>query len=171
MEALEGEEIIWRGHPSWRADLAFLLKWGLIALLPAIIAGVVRGAGHGTGLALYQWILITIVLIVVLLLVDYIRRAATVYTATTRRIHIRRGILSRREQSTHLDRVQNLNTSQSLLGRLLGVGTVDFDTAGTGEREADFSFRGVVDPHELVHKLEPYYGRAIEEAQSRRGTI
>jgi hypothetical protein len=29
----------------------------------------------------------------------------------------------------------------------------------------------VVDPHELVHKLEPYYGRAIEEAQSRRGTI
>jgi uncharacterized membrane protein YdbT with pleckstrin-like domain len=167
VEPLEGEEVIWRGHPSWRADLGHFLKWGTLALLPAVIAGVVRGTDHGTGLPLYQWILITLVLLALVVLVDYVRRRATVYTATTRRIHIRRGILSRREQSTHLDRVQNLNTDQSLLERLLHVGTVDFDTAGTGVSEADFRFRGVDDPHELVHRLEPYYGRPVTEAPPR----
>jgi hypothetical protein len=41
-----------------------------------------------------------------------------------------------------------------VLERVLRVGSVDFDTAGTDARESDFRFRGVADPHGLVVLLE-----------------
>ena len=52
---------------------------------------------------------------------------------------------------TRLERVQNVRTRQRMLERLLGVGTVDFDTAaGTAY---DFSFRGVDDPRGIVRTV------------------
>jgi uncharacterized membrane protein YdbT with pleckstrin-like domain len=51
-------------------------------------------------------------------------------------------------QQTDIDRVQNVNTSQSVFERVLQVGTVDFDTAGTGD--SDFEFAGVENPEEVV---------------------
>ena len=54
----------------------------------------------------------------------------TLYIVTDQRIYIRRGILNRHERSTHRDRIQNVNTDQSMLQRMLSVGNVDFDTAG-----------------------------------------
>ena len=67
------------------------------------------------------------------MLVGDIRRLATHYTITDRRLHIRRGILSRTEQHTTIDRVQNVETHRSLLERVLRIGTVAFDTAGTDD--------------------------------------
>ena len=55
---------------------------------------------------------------------------STTYLVSTQRLYIRRGLLSKRMQQTRIDRVQNVNTEQSLRDRLLRVGTVDFDTAG-----------------------------------------
>jgi len=154
VELLQGEQVIWRGHPSWRSHLGFYLLWIPLALLPVIIAGLLRYFDKDTGLPYWQWILISVLLLVIVLAWDAIRRLATTYTITNRRLHIRRGILSRRDQSTHVDRVQNLNTSQSLFERIMRVGSVDFDTAGTGEQEADFRFVGVSDPHGLVRRVE-----------------
>jgi uncharacterized membrane protein YdbT with pleckstrin-like domain len=154
VELLANERIIWRGHPSWRSHLGFYLVWIPLALLPAIVAGVLDAFDKDTWLPLWQWILISVLLLIIVLAWDAIRRLAVTYTITNRRLHIRRGILSRRDQSTHIDRVQNLNTSQSLGERILHVGSVDFDTAGTGEAEADFRFRGVANPHGLVRRVE-----------------
>ena len=154
MELLQGETVVWRGHPSWRASLAHYVVWIPLALVPIVIVSLLRANDTGTGLALWQWILITIALVGLVVLVDAIRRHATTYTVTSRRIHIRRGILRRLDQSTHIDRVQNLNTRQSLLERALAVGTVDFDTAGTEADEASFSFSGISHPHRLVHTVE-----------------
>jgi hypothetical protein len=59
---------------------------------------------------------------------------------------------TRNVQQTDIDRVQNVNTSQSVLERMLQVGTVDFDTAGTGD--SDFKFAGVEDPEEVVQAVD-----------------
>ena len=69
---------------------------------------------------------------------------ATRYVITTERLHIRRGILSKATQETRIQRVQNVNTQQSFFERILQVGTVDFDTAGTDDSE--FRFVGVANP-------------------------
>jgi uncharacterized membrane protein YdbT with pleckstrin-like domain len=77
---------------------------------------------------------------------------------TNQRLRIRRGVLSRRVEQTRLDRVQNVNTSQSLLDRILGIGTVDFDTAGSDDSE--FAFRVIASPDEVVAAVD----RAVREA-------
>ena len=168
MDLVEGERLLWRGHPSWRAHLGWLVRWGLLALLPVIIAGALRAWDKDTGLPYWQWLLISLALLVIVVAIDAIRRAATTYTMTTNRLNIRRGILSRSDQSTHLTRLQNLNTSQSVLERVLRVGSVDFATAGTDARESDFRFRGVADPHGLVVLLERHLSseRSVD-AQAR----
>lgn len=156
MEMHESEQLIWRGHPSARGSIGWYLKWGFLALLPVIIAGIFKANDRGTGMAYWKWVVLSLVLLALVVVIDVLRRAAIDYVVTNQRIRIRRGILSRREQSTLIERVQNVNTSQSLLERLLGVGTVDFDTAGTEAKEASFRFAGVANPHDLVRRFESH---------------
>jgi uncharacterized membrane protein YdbT with pleckstrin-like domain len=145
-----GEEIIFEGHPSWRAMLAFYVQ-GLLAVLVvgAIVAGV-TALGDGV-----SWGLVAAIVVVgaaLLIVVGLIRRIATVYTITSQRLRIKRGILSKKVQQTRIDRVQNVNTDQSVLERVLRVGTVDFDTAGTDD--SDFTFAGVSSPSRVVEAVD-----------------
>ena len=71
-------------------------------------------------------------------------------------------MLSKREQQTRIDRVQNVNTEQSLRERMLRVGTVDFDTAGTDDSE--FRFVGIASPDEVVSAVD----RAQRDAAAGR---
>ena len=146
-----GEEIIYEGHPSWRSILAYYIKGILGALVAAAIAYALDGVGLGIGFFL--------LIIALVLLAGFIKRVATVYTITTQRLRIKRGIIARHIQQTDIERVQNVNTNQSVLERMLQVGTVDFDTAGTGD--SDFRFSGVEDPTEVV--------AAVDRAQKSRG--
>jgi len=154
VDLVDGERVLWRGHPSWRSRIGWLVRWGLLALLPVIIGGALKAWDKDTGLAYWQWVVISLALLVIVLAIDTIRRHATTYTVTTSRLNIRRGLLARSDQSTHLTRLQNLNTNQTVLERVLRVGSVDFDTAGTDARESDFRFTGVADPHGVVVLLE-----------------
>lgn len=144
-----GEEIIYEGHPSWRSILGYYLK----GLAGALVAGAIGYALDGIGLALGVFLLVE----ALVLAAGFIRRFATVYTITTQRLRIKHGIIARQVQQTDIDRVQNVNTNQSVLERLLQVGTVDFDTAGSGD--SDFKFAGVEDPQEVV--------AAVDRAQKR----
>ncbi len=79
-------------------------------------------------------------------------RVATNYTITDRRLHIKRGIVSRTIQETRLERVQNVNYSQTVVQRMLQVGDVDFDTAAGDDY--NFVFNGVADPGDVVHMVD-----------------
>jgi len=156
MELQANERLIWRGRPAARANLLWYVQWGFLALLPAIITGIMRSQDRGTGMSYWKWVVLSLVLLALVVVFDFLRRAAIDYMITTHRIRIRRGILSRREQSTVIEKVQNINTNQSLLDRVLRVGDVDFDTAGTDVSQADFVFEGIANPHALVHRLEQH---------------
>ncbi len=91
------------------------------------------------------------------------KRMATSYLVSTQRLYIRRGMLSKRVQQTRIDRVQNVNTDQSLRERMLRVGTVDFDTAGSDDSE--FRFVGIADPGQVVNAVD----RAQREATASSG--
>jgi uncharacterized membrane protein YdbT with pleckstrin-like domain len=56
--------------------------------------------------------------------------------------------------------VQNVNTNQTLLQRILSVGTVDFDTAGTDDSE--FRFIGIADPGSVVQAVDHAQREAAE---------
>ncbi len=147
MELHPGEEMVFEGHPSWRAVLAFYAG-GLAVVVVAVVIGLIAS---GTGLA----VLLGVVAIALVVLAGLVKRMATRYVITTERLQIRRGILSKKTQETRVERVQNVNTDQSLFERILRVGTVDFDTAGTDDSE--FRFVGVSNPADVV--------RAVDRAQ------
>ena len=64
------------------------------------------------------------------LIVVWVRWTSRSFTITDRRVLLDTGILSRSSKVIALDRVQDISTGQSLLGRLLGYGRVEIDSAG-----------------------------------------
>jgi uncharacterized membrane protein YdbT with pleckstrin-like domain len=148
-----GERVIFEGHPSWRAILGFYLKGLLIAIILGVIAKL--AAGDGTAF------LVILVVLALTLLIGFVKRVATTYTITDRRLNIKRGIVSKEVQETRLERVQNVNYSQSVYQRLMQIGDVDFDTAASDDY--NFVFAGVADPGEVVHKVDEATG--VSEAQ------
>jgi uncharacterized membrane protein YdbT with pleckstrin-like domain len=150
------EQVFFHGHPSWRAILDFYAKGIAGAAVAGIAAGLVTAIANGH--VQVGWIVaVVLVCFVGVLLVGAVKRARTTYTITNERLTIDQGLMSRNVQETRLERIQNVNSRQSLLERLLRVGTVDFDTAAGAEY--DFAFRGVANPHEIVRTVD----RAIRE--------
>jgi uncharacterized membrane protein YdbT with pleckstrin-like domain len=154
MDLHPDEEIVFEGHPSWRGVLSFyvygILASGIVGIVVGLIAGSVLGS------------IVAVVGIVAVVLGGLVKRIATHYVVTTQRLRIRRGILAKKVQQTRLDRVQNVNTDQRFIDRVLRVGTVDFDTAGTDD--SDFTFRGIANPDEVVAAVD----RALRVAETQQ---
>jgi uncharacterized membrane protein YdbT with pleckstrin-like domain len=149
MELHPGEEIVFEGHPSWRAVLSFYVYGVIGAVIVAVVVALIASVALG--------VVVGAVLVGLVIVAGLVKRTATVYMVSSQRLYIRRGILAKRVQQTRIDRVQNVNTDQSVIQRMLRVGTVDFDTAGTDDSE--FRFEWVNGPEKVV--------RAVDEAIHR----
>jgi uncharacterized membrane protein YdbT with pleckstrin-like domain len=156
MELHEGESVLFEGRPSWRAILGFYIVGALVAAAVGAVVGLVSGTVSGGG--------VFVVLAVLVVLVGWLRRLGTRYAITSERLWIQRGLLSRHTQETRLTRVQNVNTDQTVLQRMLGVGIVDFDTAGTDAPDSEFAFRGVADPANVAKLVDA----AVRRSQQAR---
>jgi uncharacterized membrane protein YdbT with pleckstrin-like domain len=155
MDLHPGEQVVFEGHPSWRALLSFYIGGVVGAAVLGFLAGLVFGVAIGVPVG--------VVLFLGVLVFGFVKRMATTYLVTNQRLYIRRGVLSKRVQQTRIDRVQNVNTDQRFRDRLLRVGTVDFDTAGTDDSE--FRFIGIADPSDVVDAVD----HAQREAAEARG--
>ena len=155
MELRAGETELYAGRPSWRALMSFYVGGIGLAVLVLVILGLLVG----------EWALaaaIAAALAVLTLLIGWFRRVSTKYLITTQRLRISRGIVRRHVQETRLERVQNVNYNQSVLDRMLGVGTVDFDTAGTDDSE--FRFEWVDGPEQVVRAVDHATEQAATES-------
>ncbi|MGZ8635174.1 MAG: PH domain-containing protein, partial [Solirubrobacteraceae bacterium] len=140
MDLHPNERIVFEGRPIWRSILSFYIT----GFIGSVVIGVVVALIASTTIG----VIVFLVLFALDVLVGFIRRISTRYTITTQRLRIERGLLSKHVQQTRIERVQNVNTNQTFVSRILRVGTVDFDTAGTDD--SDFTFTGVGNPHEVV---------------------
>ena len=137
MELRASERELYEGRPSWRALMSFYVLGIGVAVLVLVILGLLADSwGTAVGIAA--------AIAALTLVIGYLRRISTKYLITTQRLRISRGIVSKKVQETRLERVQNVNYEQGVIDRVLGVGTVDFDTAGTDDSE--FRFEWVNDP-------------------------
>jgi uncharacterized membrane protein YdbT with pleckstrin-like domain len=148
-----GERALYEGRPSWRALMTFYVAGIGVAALVLVILGLLAD----------EWgvaVVIAAIIAGLTLVIGYLRRVSTKYLITNQRLRITRGIVRRHVQETRLERVQNVNYQQGALDRLLGVGTVDFDTAGTDDSE--FRFDWVDQPEHVVRAVD----RAVEEERA-----
>jgi uncharacterized membrane protein YdbT with pleckstrin-like domain len=158
-----GERVIYRGHPSWRAILGFYIKGFLVGAAAAVLAALIDSVGLG--------VVVFVVIAAIVILAGFIKRVATVYTITDRRLNIKVGIIARKVQETRLQRVQNVNYSQGVYERIMQIGDVEFTTAGTDE--SNFVFAGVAQPEEVVQQVEqatPILAGLQGEAEPETGT-
>lgn len=145
MDLQPGERVIYQGHPSWRAILGFYIKGLLVAAAAAVLAGLIN---EGVGLGIVTFAVIAAIVV----LAGFVKRVATVYTITDRRLNIKVGIIARKVQETRLQRVQNVNYNQGVYDRAMQIGDVEFTTAGTDE--SNFVFAGVAQPEAVVQQVE-----------------
>jgi uncharacterized membrane protein YdbT with pleckstrin-like domain len=160
MGVVPEEQILFSGHPSWRSIIDLYLKGWMATVVAAVLVAAITdiAAGHVE----LGWVaLVVAVALAVVLLLGLVERKRTLYTITSQRLTIRTGLLARAVQETRLERIQNVNSRQSMLERILGVGTVDFDTAAGAEY--NFAFRGLAAPDQIVRTVDG----ALREAASR----
>jgi len=149
-------------RPMWRA------QWLNILLVPAWLAaagwlfirypeGWLRFVGYGCVLAA-----------VYLVLRIFYEHFAWRFTIDDDSIESRRGIIGRTVQSIRIEDLRNINVRQSLVERMLGVGSVDFSTAGGSGIEVVFF--GIEDPLKLkegVQQMQEERDRSRELAKTR----
>ena len=157
-----GERVLFEGHPSWRSILDFYLKGilatAVVCFLAAVITELVDDRNDGLV------VLLAVVGVGLTILIGFVKRVATSYTITNRRLHIKKGIVSRTIQETRLERVQNVNYTQGVIQRILQIGDVDFDTAAGDDY--NFTFAGVAEPADVVEKVD----QATRSLQGSRGS-
>lgn len=169
MEMMVNESVIWEGHPTWRATLSFHIRGFIITLVLFLLIMVVKWLGAGVSSVIPGAVLV--VGIALTIAVGWIHRFFTQYTITTKRLNIRRGILSKTESSTNVDRIQNITVHQSPVDRIMKVGSIDFDTASDDPSDR-FSFIGVNRPQDLREQI--MHARDAEKTsgqQDRQGGL
>ena len=121
------EENVLRIHPSWKGMFGWYAKWLLMALVVVAIAFALM---HANVIPAYLFVLVIVGAFGIVLLIGWLTRLATSYLVTNRRVSETTGILNKRTESAYFTEITNTTIERNLSERLLGIGRLDFDTAG-----------------------------------------
>lgn len=129
---LPGENLVLKEHPHWITLVGSLVVPVVLLVIVAIADFTILGPASSLYTPKLRTILSLIALAIALLwaIVVWIRWQSTTYTLTDQRIKIERGIFTRQEKIIAVDRVQDVSTKQGILGRILGYGMVQVESAG-----------------------------------------
>lgn len=128
-----GENVGHRARVHWVAYLP-----GLAALALGIATAVFAGDPALQGLA----VIFGAFLFLVMTLLAFIRRRTTELAVTDKRVIVKTGWIKRDTAEINRDRVEGVSVNQSVLGRILGYGTVGVQGTGGGIAPV----KGVDDP-------------------------
>jgi uncharacterized membrane protein YdbT with pleckstrin-like domain len=119
-----GEEIVDSFRPHWRVLFVpvVVLVVGTFAAVYLLI---------WTDVEAVRWGLLAAAVIVAIVFVlrPFVQWLTTEYFLTTRRIIIRSGVIAKRGRDMPLSRINDARYSSSILGRLLGYGTLVVESA------------------------------------------
>jgi uncharacterized membrane protein YdbT with pleckstrin-like domain len=115
-------------HRHWVLLVASLVPAGLLAVAFVLVLDVVA-----RGLLTAELRLLSTVAAAAALglwaIVAWMRWTEDVLTVTDQRVILEEGVLRRSSRVIPLDRVQDVSTTQTVLGRVLGYGSVEIDAA------------------------------------------
>jgi uncharacterized membrane protein YdbT with pleckstrin-like domain len=154
-ELNEGERIVYMGRVTWWT----IVPKTLLAIAVLAVASVVASM---TGLlgGLFWAIAVPIVVLLWAVLVarDLLRLATTEFAITDHRVMSKTGFMRTEVKSTPLDKVNNINVSQSLFGNMLDYGDVEVTTA-TAESSDNHAVKALRRPDEFRNRLSSQMGQ------------
>ncbi|MGC2050447.1 MAG: PH domain-containing protein [Methylovirgula sp.] len=131
-----GENVVFDGHLHWIIyhKAIFFLLCTAIAIAAAIFFRETN----------YRWA-IALILVIVFALLTLIFAAhawwqsfTTEIAVTTARVIYKTGFIKRHTAEMNMDKVESVDVDQSLLGRILGYGTVDIRGTGASIEQLEF---------------------------------
>jgi uncharacterized membrane protein YdbT with pleckstrin-like domain len=143
IELMPNEKMILASNPHWfyfwKQAAAAIGLIGLLLLLALVDA---------TWLNQIIWwvVIVTIVVLVVNLIYQFIQWKTTRFAVTDQRVAYQSGIFHRRGVSIPLNRINNVNFSQTLIARMLNNGVVTIESAG---QTGDSVFENIPDPERV----------------------
>jgi len=159
---LAGESVFYRARLHWVVMFRTLLlgtALDLAGLGLLVFAFLKRNPTGEAPAALVAIGIALLFLASVVMVVGFVRRSATEITVTNRRVVIKTGIASRRTTEVLLSKVESVDVEESLMGRMLGFGTVTVrGTGGTPE-----PFERIAKPLEFRRQVQSQ----IEESSIR----
>jgi uncharacterized membrane protein YdbT with pleckstrin-like domain len=153
MKVQDGEEILHELVPEknilWIWLFAKALPFGLVGGAVAFglvgISGIVFNFGGESDFSFIGGIIGAIIfglgfLLLALVYCEFLRRTY-VYYITNQRCVFHGGIIRRVERSVHYHKVTDVEMSQHIIERILGISTLNIFTPGTSSRGSDSSFQ------------------------------
>jgi uncharacterized membrane protein YdbT with pleckstrin-like domain len=125
----ESEHLVLRLHPHWKTMLRPIMI--LIVVVAAALTLLILLSAHRNVAVPREVIgVVAVVAIVVWFVIPLLRWRTTTYELTTRRLRLRRGILSRSGRDFPLIRISDVSFSHGLIDRMLGCGRLVVESAG-----------------------------------------
>lgn len=155
----EGEQTVLLLHPHWKTVLGPFLFVSVV-IVAAAVAQVLIPAGSLAGPARIAVGVVALVVLIGWGLLPLLRWRTTVYQLTTRRLRLRRGILSRTGRDFPLVRISDVSFQHDLLDRLLGCGKLTVESAG---EHGQLVLTEI--PH--VEKVQAALFQLVEDEQAR----
>jgi membrane protein YdbS with pleckstrin-like domain len=125
----DGERFVLRLHPHWKTLLKPFFLLGVV-IAAAIAALVLLPVGSAAGAARDGIGIVVFLALIVWCVVPLLRWKTTSYELTTRRLRLRRGILTRSGRDFPLIRISDVSFSHGPIDRLLGCGRLVVESAG-----------------------------------------
>lgn len=145
-----GERVVIHRHPHWK----MLVMPVFVLLLVVGVGSYLAAAAGGQPWAMGAWLAIGVVglgVVARFTLAPVIRWRTTHFVVTTRRVLVREGLLSRRGLDIPLARITSVQFRNSIVERLLGVGTLVIESASDEPLELR-DIPGVEQVHTLLYQ-------------------
>lgn len=169
-----GEKIVYTAHMHMIVLIKAAIQWIVLFVLCMIIllgSNTFLSATLGGAQPILTVIALGVaVLALVMFGVSYLVWQSEEYTITNERVIKTEGILNKRESATSLDKINDIQTSQSVFGRMLGYGEVELLTGSdTGVNKLHY----LSDPFEfkkiMLNAKNRQYGDASDIASGAAG--
>jgi uncharacterized membrane protein YdbT with pleckstrin-like domain len=146
-------------HPHW-----WYFSGPALALAGSIVLGIVlltRDIDGNAGTAL-KWLVLALLVVCALWLVSrYLKWITTNFVITSHRLIFRQGLLAKSGVEIPLERINNVNFSQSIFERMLGAGDLLIESGGEDGQSRFTDIRHPDKVQNLIHNQ-------VEQQQSRR---
>jgi membrane protein YdbS with pleckstrin-like domain len=146
------EQIYYAGSPLLRGEMAKGWIWVLLGLVVISIPIVLRIMEKQGQTFAWWWFLVAIVVGLILIFVPWLKTKSIAYKITNYRIDIEKGLIGRHIDTMELWHVEDLSLNQSVLERILGVGTVV--VMSHDDTTPRLAMRGLPNPKPLFETLK-----------------
>ena len=169
------EKIYWQGKPSGKVVISWIFTFRCtnlpIVLLVSYLFIIWRLGSDSSIVKLLSFSIAKYLPFLIVILILYLIYSAFLwktydYSITENGISFKGGIIERKELTAPYHKITDVEVSQNIIERMLGISKIGFQTAGTGGRaKAEITFEGLID----VNKPKEIVGQFVEKiSKSKR---